>query len=85
MRQGCCAYCGCSPAVHNDHIVPKALRRRHPGWESVTVRACMICNVRKGTRRLVPPSWADRIYELPGTKPWMVWDGDPLKLRAVLR
>ena len=70
-----CAYCG-KPAVHMDHLVSKSMRRRHPGWEDVTVPACFACNMRKGTRRLVPPSWKDRLDELPGTRPWKVWTGD---------
>ena len=73
-----CAYCGKARAIHKDHIVPKALRRRHGGWDDVTVPACGPCNWRKGTLRLVPPSWADRLHELPGVKPWRVWDGGRL-------
>ena len=79
-----CAYCG-KPAVHMDHIVSKSMRRRHPGWEDVTVPACFACNMRKGTRRLVPPSWKDRLDELPGTRPWKVWDGKPQGAEVMLR
>ena len=43
------------------------------------VAACERCNLLKLTRRLIPPSWADRLTLLqvmfPGT-PWRVWHGD---------
>lgn len=52
-----------------------------PEYLLVTVPACGPCNWRKGTRRLVPPSWEPRIELLnellPGT-PWRTWDGSPL-------
>lgn len=44
------------------------------------VPSCLICNVNKGTRRLVPVSWADRIEALNdffGGAPWRVWMGSP--------
>lgn len=45
-----------------------------------TVPACFECNNRKGTRKLVPPSWADKIPALQEAIPgdWRTWDGDPL-------
>lgn len=75
-----CQYCG-TGATTIDHIVAKADRRRfgvsHLDTEYM-VAACSADNVRKGSRRLVPPSWADRIPQLteafPG-KPWRTWDG----------
>lgn len=83
-----CAYCGHRRAVQRDHVVPRSLakrlkgrtlRRDIPSELLVTVPACMFCNTGKGTRRLVPPSWADKVSVLneliPGT-PWRVWDGD---------
>lgn len=45
-----------------------------------TVPACFACNIRKGARRLVPPSWADKIEALNdyfGGVPFRVWAGDP--------
>lgn len=80
-----CAYCG-GVATHRDHIVPIALRRRHKGYDGpeYQVAACSPCNWRKGTRRLVPPSWAHRIGELP-SGPWRVWGGSPEGLRTVIR
>ena len=81
-----CAYCG-DRAVHQDHIFSKALRRRFPEWENVTVPACFNCNIIKGTRHFVPPSWELRIPELEaltGAK-WAVFAGDPAELRIVLR
>ena len=66
-----CAYCG-QPAIHKDHVVPKALRRRHKGWEKVTVAACGPCNWRKGTRRYAPPGYD--LTTLPG-RGWQHWDG----------
>ena len=38
-----CSYCGPRTgkrAVHMDHIVSGSMRRRHPGWDDVTVPAC---------------------------------------------
>lgn len=95
-----CAYCG-KPAVNEDHVVPKSLRRRvkqdaawrkrrmprSTGYAALrevpaellkTVPACFGCNIRKGSRRLVPPSWASKVPLLneyfPGV-PWRVWTG----------
>jgi len=48
-----CQYCG-MPAIHVDHVVPKALRRRHHIDDSdpaYLAAACGPCNWRKGTRR----------------------------------
>lgn len=75
-----CAYCASARAVHMDHVVPKSLAKRHdlPAEFTATVPACFACNTRKGARRLLPPSWADKVDELnellPGT-PWRVWAG----------
>jgi 5-methylcytosine-specific restriction endonuclease McrA len=78
-----CAYCG-KPAANLDHVIPKALRK-HALYEiplalAGVVPACFDCNNRKGTRMLVPPSWANRIPALkdvlPG--PWRIWSGSPL-------
>lgn len=70
-----CAYCG-GRAVHADHIVPVALRRRHPGFDGdeFMVASCAADNWRKGTRRLVPVGYD--MSNLPGTKPWREWNGD---------
>jgi hypothetical protein len=68
--------------VHLDHIVPKALRRRHPGFDDLVVPACAPCNWRKGTRRLVPVGFD--MSTLPG-KGWREWDGDPEALRHVVK
>ena len=38
------------------------------------VAACVSCNLRKGTGRYAPESWAERLSELPG-KGWQVWKG----------
>jgi hypothetical protein len=86
--QGACAYCQKRRAVNRDHVVPRSLVKRLKGRPLrsdipeellVTVPACLFCNTGKGTRRLVPPSWADRVAllnELIPGKPWRVWDGD---------
>lgn len=45
-----------------------------------TVPCCFECNMRKGTRRLVPPSWAGKVDALNaffGGTEWRVWRGDP--------
>ena len=70
-----CSYCG-KRAVHMDHIMGKALRRRFPAWENVTVPACGPCNWRKLTRRLVPVGYP-RLYELRilTGKEWREWTG----------
>ena len=76
-----CAYCRKARAVNRDHVVPKSYRRKAPIPQELcgTVPACFACNIRKGNRRLVPASWADRLGLLesyyPGT-PWRVWMGD---------
>ena len=82
-----CAYCGTRRAVHADHVVPKGYSKRNkarydamPDEWKVTVGACTECNWGKYTRRLVPPSWADKIDALNdyfGGTPWRVWDGNP--------
>ena len=77
-----CVYCG-KPAVQQDHIFSKALRRRFPDFTD-TVPACFKCNMLKGTRCLIPPSWAHRQAELEEltSKRWQVWAGDPRELGA---
>lgn len=85
-----CAYCG-KPAVNADHVIPAALVRRYnrsapldapsiPAEWLAVVPACFECNIRKGTRRLVPPSWASKVSALNaffGGSPFRVWDGSP--------
>lgn len=81
-----CQYCG-APAVHVDHIIPRALRRRHrlaDNDPAYMAAACSTCNWRKGTRKLATAAWADRLHELPG-RGWRVWHGDPESLRSVVR
>lgn len=79
-----CAYCG-KRAIHTDHVIPRSLAKKHPELPAellATVRSCGPCNWLKLTRRLVPPSWSDRIDTLnellPGT-PWRVWTGGMLE------
>lgn len=76
-----CSYCGTRRAVNQDHVVPKTMRKRYdvPAELLLTVPACFECNIRKGTRKLVPPSWADKIPALKDALPgrWRVWNGDP--------
>lgn len=84
MISGVCAYCQKAPAVNRDHVIPKSLQKRlaRRGIAlsadlCATVPACFACNLRKSTRKLVPPSWADRIPALKAVIPgqWRVWDG----------
>lgn len=90
MIEGLCAYCGERKAVSRDHVVPRALRKHYLPNRKVdqrpkiprelmgTVVACAECNVRKATRRLVPPSWAEKIDALNaffGGVEWRVWQG----------
>ena len=87
-----CSYCGTAKAIHSDHIVSKAMRNRkaadgsllYPGWEGVVVPACGPCNWRKLNRRIVPMDY-EPFDKLPGTRPWMRWNGDPKKLSEILR
>lgn len=79
---GLCAYCGTARAVHRDHIVSSADRRRY-GIAKNDVRyhagACVTCNLNKLTRRLVPPTHAylvDELNELTTGTRWRVWNGD---------
>ncbi len=77
-----CSYCGPrtgARAVHKDHIASKSERRSLPKeWETETVGACMACNTRKLSRRLVPPGYPslEELRELTG-KVWAEWDGNP--------
>lgn len=77
-----CAYCGTERAVNMDHVVPKSLAKKHPELPEhlrETVPACWKHNILKGTRRLVPPSWSDRVPELNeffGGTEFRVWYGD---------
>lgn len=89
-----CAYCDDRRAVHQDHVLPKSaykrLRRRVedlPEWLFDTVAACFDCNIGKGTRLLIPPSWADRLGELNalGIGIFRVWHGDAAMLRINAR
>lgn len=74
-----------------DHVVPRSLVRRYnryapieapsipPEWLD-TVPACFKCNIRKGPRRLVPPSWekcVEKMNAFFGGVPFRVWHGDP--------
>ena len=75
-----CAYCGTERAVNSDHVIPKYLAKRHPELPqelTATVPSCFPCNIRKGTRKLVPESWADKIPALKDAIPgsWRVWHG----------
>lgn len=93
MIIGPCSYCGLRRACNRDHVVPKSFvrkwtlthgpEREHaiPADFLLTVPSCLECNVRKGTRRLVPPSWAGKVKRLNrffGGVPFRTWDGDPM-------
>lgn len=83
-----CAYCG-ARAVNKDHVIPRQVVRTYnrrapldapsiPAEWLETVPACFACNMRKGSRRLVPPSWGKRVEKLNkffGGTPWRVWHG----------
>lgn len=79
-----CAYCS-QRAIHRDHVVPKSVVRRQlrmqrpvPEHLQGTVGACFQHNILKGTRLLIPESWADRLDELNdlGIGIFRVWHGD---------
>ena len=95
-----CAYCQERRAVNADHVVPKSLRRKYKQHRKREARpriphellgtepACFSCNIRKGARRLVPPSWAEKVPLLNaffGGTPFRVWDGSLKALREVVR
>ena len=48
-----------------------------PEWLFDTVPSCFACNMRKGPRLLVPPSWVKRISRLNriGMGTFQAWDG----------
>lgn len=82
-----CAYACTERAVHQDHVIPRSLFKKHRNLAALLgfgpdgdnlVGACFAHNVRKGTRRYVPPSWADKLDFInalvPGAK-FQVWDG----------
>ena len=94
-----CAYCG-ARAVNADHVIPKAVLRRWSvgrrtegrprlprDFRHVTVPSCFKCNIAKGTRLLIPESWADRLDELNdlGIGTYRVWRGDAEALRDVCK
>lgn len=78
-----CAYCGERRAVNRDHVVPRVLQKKYkdrlPAELRGTVPSCFECNIRKGTRKLVPPSWSKSIPALKEIIPgkWRVWRGNP--------
>lgn len=88
---GVCAYCLKKRATNRDHVVPRSIAKRYnlPEALKATVPACFDCNNRKGTRKLIPASWACHIPALQEVIPgaWRVWDGDPQSdaFRAVHR
>lgn len=92
VRGQACAYCG-APATGADHVIPKAIRKHYtehvrlatkwikrctiPEELLGTVPCCLKCNVNKSTRKLVPPSWADKVVAIREVVPgdWRVWHG----------
>lgn len=76
----CCQYCtgrSGDSRLHADHLIPKALRRRHRLRDddpAYLVAACASCNLHKSTFHLVPENRAFMIPILPGTG-WRTWDG----------
>lgn len=97
--EGPCEYCRVKRADTRDHVVPRSVLRTYnatapveapsvPEKWLVEVPCCSACNLRKGRRRLVPPSWG---REVPAMikffgVPWAVWDGNPASdaFKAVL-
>lgn len=80
-----CAYCGVRQGLTRDHVMPKHLVKRLkrqgreiPAELTATVACCLICNLNKSTRKLVPPSWEDKIPALREVYngKWRVWRGD---------
>jgi len=86
--QWTCQYCLNKPAKVIDHLVPGALRRyhrlNHDRAPDFLTASCVDCNLRKLTHRLVPASRAHMIPQLPGAKPWRVWDGTLAQFRLLV-
>ena len=85
MIRSMCAYCRVRPGIQRDHVVARAMRRRHhiaDSDERYHVRACMQCNVNKLTRKLYPAGFD--VSLLPGNG-WRVWDGSLEALRKVVK
>ena len=86
-----CAYCDGRNGVVTcrDHVIhrmrwkPRARIAALVGFDrddpQNLVPACTFCNINRITRKLLPPSWADRVEWLntlfPSRVPWRVWDG----------
>ena len=74
-----CAYCrGWAQTI--DHIFGKAEGRRQGiarDDEAWIVACCLDDNLRRLTRRLLPPSWEHRLHEIEEMtgKTWFVWSG----------
>lgn len=66
--------------VRDEEVLYAPARPAIPPELLETVPACFECNHRKGTRKLVPPSWADKLPALRAAIPghWRVWDGNPM-------
>lgn len=88
-----CAYCG-GRATCADHAIPRVIRKKLRNAGKVVaaellelVAACVSCNLGKGPRKLVPPSWSRHITALNalGFGRWRVWDGSQAALRVVSR
>ena len=95
-----CEYCHERRAGNLDHVIPRSVVKKRerecriwphqpmiPPELRETVGACHSCNVAKGTRLLIPASWADRLDELNALNlgTFRVWDGSAEALRIVVR
>lgn len=98
-----CSYCGVARGVNADHVLPRSAYKRLrlplrptaalltarglPSWLLDTADSCFDDNIRKGTRLLIPPSWAPRLDALNalGIGTFRVWDGSPEALREVVK
>jgi len=62
-------------------IITGGVATKDQGWDDVTVASCFSCNITKGTRRFIPPSWEHRkaeLEELTGYE-WRVFTGEPIR------
>ncbi len=73
-----CAYCGKERAIHREHVVPVAMRRRYQiAYDDARfhVPSCGPCNWLKGQLHRYPRGFDTSI--LPGNpKAWREWDGE---------
>ena len=88
-----CDYCGLQRGHTKDHLITRNQARRNPKAAyhrkdaKFIVRACLRCNVNKGTSLRVPPSHEHLIPELEAITGgvYAIYDGTSATLRSVVK